>query len=87
MHADLLQKMEKADRQKKLESKKRRPENDGANPNSPVHRSKRRPIIYETVIVDSDDEESSPEDGSILYSGEREPVSQVITYVIHVVTY
>ncbi|KAL3489610.1 hypothetical protein BJX62DRAFT_151462 [Aspergillus germanicus] len=74
MHANLLQKMEKADRQKKLESKKRRPENDGANPNSPLHRSKRRPIIYETVIVDSDDEESSPEDGSILYSGEREPL-------------
>ncbi|KAL3451090.1 hypothetical protein BJX65DRAFT_268952 [Aspergillus insuetus] len=67
-------KMEKADKQRKLESKKRRLENDGANPNSPVHRSKRRPIIYETVIVDSDGEESSPEDGSILYSGEREPL-------------
>ncbi|KAL2836223.1 hypothetical protein BJX68DRAFT_273580 [Aspergillus pseudodeflectus] len=67
-------KMEKAERQKKLESKKRRAENDGANPNSPVHRSKRRPITYETVVIDSDDDESSPEDGNILYSGEMEPL-------------
>ncbi|KAJ0414346.1 hypothetical protein BJY00DRAFT_32957 [Aspergillus carlsbadensis] len=79
-------KMEKADRQRKLESRKRQSENNGPDPKSPVHPSKRRPIVYETIVVDSDEDESSHEDGSILYSGQREPVGQAITYVMHDVT-
>ncbi|KAL2786372.1 hypothetical protein BJX66DRAFT_32065 [Aspergillus keveii] len=54
------------------DKKRRRSEDDGNT--KPEHRIKRRPIMLNTVDLDSDEGNSSPEDGTILYSDQREPL-------------